>query len=111
MYTRVIIFNCVLVLAFSLFLYGYTQPPAISVGTAREILHGTWVNRDCCVPSGRGLALAKKTHIDRTSAGPDCGFSHEYEKIVYGEGGNYHCFWAAVDDTPLLGGSCRIDDH
>jgi hypothetical protein len=111
MYTRVVIFNCILILTFSVFLYGNIQPPEISIGNAREILCGTWINRDCCVPSGRGLALVKRGYIDRTSAEPDCGFSHEYEKIVHCEDGRYRCFWAVIDDTPLLGGNYRIDDH
>ena len=111
MYTRVVIFNCILVMAFSFFLYGSIQPTDISIGNAREILCGTWVNRDCCVQSGKGHSILKRSYIDRTSAGPDCGFSHEYEKIVHGEDGRSLCSWAAVDDTPFLGGSCQIDDY
>jgi len=33
------------------------------------------------------------------------------ERIVHGDDGRYHCFWAATDETPLVGGSYRIDDH
>ena len=43
MYTRVVIFNCILVLAFSIFLYGSIQPTDISIGNAREILCVSWV--------------------------------------------------------------------
>jgi len=111
MYGRVILFNCILILAFSAFLYASMQPAEISVGSAREILCGTWVNRECCLASGSRRTLAPRTRIDRTSAGPDCGFSHEYEKLTHDENGRYRCFWAAVDGTPLLGGSYRIDDY
>jgi hypothetical protein len=109
MYARVIVFNCLLILAFSAFLYANVQPRELSVGYAREILCGTWVNRDCCIDGSR--AVRRRTAIDRTSAGPDCGFSHEFEKVTHRSDGTYACFWAVVDEAPLTGGCYRIDDY